>query len=286
MGADVLRFVERVVEDYGPVKVIVWPLAILSALTTLGVLSGGSATQVALQLFVVVTVVVVVVSLGLRNRQLRASIRSAEKSAIKYAERVIENEGLDYEIISWSETQRLSKNEWFSRRDVAIRVGDSAPLLLFWLKTEPPAFGPTLDEKGKAKVRVSVRQMNDGEVGARMPAILTWDGEKPYLLIDFHGALEPGAEMTIRHEMHWPRRSGSVEDRVAHLSYTYHRPVGTFALSMTLSKDLNLRTATVRGVDAPTPTVKSVDGDVVIDLPEWRPTDAAPRFTIAIDPQR
>lgn len=285
---DLMRYIERAIDRNGLAKVILAPLTAAALLVGLGIIAGGPLWAQVTRLVVAAIIFIMLISLAARNRSYRSQLKASQLAAVKYADRIIELNGLTYEIESWSEEQFVSKDRLKKTIRLVARSSGTNSLLLCWHISKGPYSVGRLSDRERSNVRAYVNEVDsNGTVGANLTITPSWNESDLKLYVELPEPLAPGKSLCLLFSFDWPSwqtpLSAGETDVV---EYKFHRTIENFQLKIVLDKNIGLkdepRISTTGSL--PRPKVEYTDGRSEINVPSW--TAPTREFTLRITPKQ
>lgn len=240
MWGDVQEFVDSLITRYGVTRVLLGPVAVISLLTGMGLLTQGTKALLAgsAALFVAV---VVISALALQLRAADNLLSERARIVNLYTRRFARHlESYAYAIEDWDERVTIEKNgDTTLEKWATLRIGDED---LYSVWTWIFKRGEVSDAQ-RRRVRVEARSFDEqGSLGARYDVTQSWGGNRVQLFVHFEHPAKAHSIVRIWLHWEWPRYykellSGATDT----VEWLMHRPTKRIATTMIFSKTCNLR---------------------------------------------
>jgi hypothetical protein len=237
--ADLQRFLDYLLREYGISRVLLAPFATIGILVGAGLVTGQTSGFVAtgISLFIAV---VFVSALTLELKATRQLLAQRARVLNRYTDRFSRSiESYAFMIEDWDEKVVVSKHgDTVLERWVTIEVGDEE-LYSVWSAIYMHGEVSAADRR---RVRVEARGFDEnGNQGARFDVTKRWDGNRLQLFVHFEQPAQAHETVRLWIRWEWPRYYKSLLDGdTAIVEWLMHRPTKRVATKILFDKSCKL----------------------------------------------
>jgi hypothetical protein len=235
---DLQQFLDYLITQYGVLRVLLGPFAVIGLLAGAGIITGGGVSLIATgaSLFIAL-VIITVLSLQLRAARHLAADRA--KVANYYIHQFTQIDGpYSFTIEDWDEKVSINKHgDAVLERWVTIKVEDQK-LYCIWSGAYTQA---DVNDALRRRVKAEARGFheNDGSrvLGARYDVTSEWEGKKIRLYVFFERPASAGDTVRIWLRWEWPTYyEDLLNGRTDIVEWSMHRPTKHIAGKLIFDK--------------------------------------------------
>jgi hypothetical protein len=242
MWESFIEFLERLIREYGLIKIVIGMAAVAGALLGLGVVVSEEMLIVFAGASLIALLLVICVALMVDRHRLRRDLAEDAEVLDRYGQEIVSRQNSQsFTIKDWREEQYIEKHgdTTFSRR-ITLIVGNQ-PLQTFWHKVHMTT--GRQDYGYRKKFRIEARTFDGDELGVRFPITRTWEGHSISVFIHLDRSYGPGEEVPVYLQIYWPEYTKDLVEGnlVDPTEWEFHRKCENIEVTMSFAKRLRIR---------------------------------------------
>lgn len=202
MGDNVQEFLNSLISQYGIIKVLLAPFAVIGLLVGTGLFAGGAVSVLAVSLSGFVAVVIIS-TLSLQLKKTHELLAARARVLNLYIDRFAQRPGAyAYTIEQWHESVIVTRGgDTRADKWVVARVGGEH-LLSLWSSISQSG---QVSDSQRRRVKIEARSFDDhGVPGARYDVTQTWEGNNVFACVHFGQPVLAGSVVRVWLHWEWP----------------------------------------------------------------------------------